>query len=533
MHLFVSYAHADRETITRLIEELRQAGHTVWYDEALYGGQDWWQGILQAIESSQVFLLVVSGVSLGSIYCQAEYRYALALGKPLLPVMLQLLPLPDDLRHIHYSDLTRREGLPRLLADLRRVESSVSPRLLPARRPPLPESPLEKLAKQVETLKQGSASQAYQDQLVSAISKLISREGAPQIRKKAFELLRELGQSPYISDYTSRDIQDILNPSLAHTYPTNLKSLVYHLLQSVKSSDPTEARQARHDLYRLLKHNPYLNETFEQDMYDVLVYELVSIIRQGNPAESHAAREELLSILPPTRLGATLEAELHAALIENFRQDTTWMRRIAAHPHFAEALRPQRRGVWLYGVVGLGVALLLLAALLGGRGLAASEPTRQAEESAPPPTHLAALAIQPENAQLLLTWQDPDWLLIRFTAPQATLDLYDLTFYIEVGNAWRYYRLNQFKQLRENDGFNLRAVPVESCILLGGVVNAAPAVFDGCSQTFFDGKGVPAVAYQPFWAAPLFSVRLNDAIGRDDLLSECPTTSTSCSVPLP
>lgn len=527
MHVFISYAHLDREFVVWLAAELRQAGYVVWFDEALYGGQDWWQGILEAIETCDIFLLVVSGASLASIYCQAEYRYGLGLGKPLLPVMMHLLPLPDDLRHIQYVDLTRRERLPRLLDDLARSGVDTRrrpPARLAARRPALPESPLEKLKKQVEALRLGSASQAYQDQTVSALGKFISREYDSLLRKAAFDLLRELQQSPYISDYTARDIRDLLAPSMAHTYPTNLKSLVYRLLQGVKSNDPNEARQARRDLYRLLHHNPLLNESFEHEIYEALVFELVLLIREGSPAEAHAAREELLSILPPTRLNAALETEIYEVLIAEprRRREVAWLRRVTAHPHFAGVVLPvgSRWRVWM-GVLAVVVAVILGAAVLLGKSVA-SEP----RASLPP------LAVAADGTRLSLTWQDPDWLLLRFVAPQAELDLYDLTFFVEVSNLPRYYRLNQFRQLRQNPDFDIRRVPAGSCIVLGGVPDSTPVQFDGCSQLFYDGKGVPAVAAQPFWAAAVFSVRWNDAILRDEVLGICSGSNGACEVVL-
>jgi hypothetical protein len=38
-HIFVSYAHTDRALVERLVQDLRERGHTVWIDfESIQGG---------------------------------------------------------------------------------------------------------------------------------------------------------------------------------------------------------------------------------------------------------------------------------------------------------------------------------------------------------------------------------------------------------------------------------------------------------------------------------------------------------------
>ena len=47
---------------------------------------EWWKEILRRIREADVFVYVASAASISSQACQRELKYALALGKPILPV---------------------------------------------------------------------------------------------------------------------------------------------------------------------------------------------------------------------------------------------------------------------------------------------------------------------------------------------------------------------------------------------------------------------------------------------------------------
>lgn len=107
MQLFISYARVDRQSVDHLYETLEKAGHIVWIDKEISGGDHWWQVILEAIEACDVFVFALSPQSSASIYCQAELRYAMTLNKPILPVMIDRASLPfEELRRTHYINAT-------------------------------------------------------------------------------------------------------------------------------------------------------------------------------------------------------------------------------------------------------------------------------------------------------------------------------------------------------------------------------------------------------------------------------------------
>jgi hypothetical protein len=58
-------------------------------------GDPWWDKILDQIRACTVFVFGLSDDSLHSKACMAEFRYAAALGKPIVPV--QVGPVEEQL----------------------------------------------------------------------------------------------------------------------------------------------------------------------------------------------------------------------------------------------------------------------------------------------------------------------------------------------------------------------------------------------------------------------------------------------------
>jgi hypothetical protein len=106
-HIFISYSRADRAFVDEFVPLLRKvyADTSTWFDEAIPGGHQWWQLILNEIAICDLFIYLLSNDSLASPYCQAEFREALRLQKPFLPVIVRSKTevgslIPDDLADI-------------------------------------------------------------------------------------------------------------------------------------------------------------------------------------------------------------------------------------------------------------------------------------------------------------------------------------------------------------------------------------------------------------------------------------------------
>ena len=71
--IFISYAHADSAFAEQLEADLRQRGFDTWLDRrSLTVGQRWRRKLQQAMDRTQIVLVVLSPEALASDYVQAE-----------------------------------------------------------------------------------------------------------------------------------------------------------------------------------------------------------------------------------------------------------------------------------------------------------------------------------------------------------------------------------------------------------------------------------------------------------------------------
>lgn len=95
MKIFISYAHADAEHLLPIQKALEI--HDIWFDQRLSVGQAWWEEIEQQIAQADCFIFLLSPQSLQSEYCQKELDQALRLNKPIAPVMIEQMDIPEKI----------------------------------------------------------------------------------------------------------------------------------------------------------------------------------------------------------------------------------------------------------------------------------------------------------------------------------------------------------------------------------------------------------------------------------------------------
>ena len=156
MKVFVSYSRADAAVAAAVGEDVRQMGHTIWYDREVAGGQSWWNAILGQIRECDLFIFVLTPHSLDSQACRNEYTYASALRKRVLPVLCQdgvkVNLLPPELSVIQFVDYRGQDkqaafALVKALQDV--PQATPLPDPLPTE-PPVPLSYLGDLRAQIE-----------------------------------------------------------------------------------------------------------------------------------------------------------------------------------------------------------------------------------------------------------------------------------------------------------------------------------------------------------------------------------------------
>ena len=139
-NFFLSYSRADKDRLAPLLRGLERLHHHVWMDEQLEGGQQWWDEVLSQIRAADAVIVALSPAVLDSTACLLEFRYARAVGKPVVPVMIDPVNpdlLPGELARVQLVDFTT--GNEQAAFDLMAALSG-----LPDAKPlptPLPEAP--------------------------------------------------------------------------------------------------------------------------------------------------------------------------------------------------------------------------------------------------------------------------------------------------------------------------------------------------------------------------------------------------------
>src|SRR4026208_2388297 len=111
--IFLSYASKSKNRVSLLAQALETAGHQIWFDNKLTGGQGWWDQILENIRQSDLFVFALTPEALESYPCQLEYTYAYQLGKSIVPVLVadgvSVYLLPAELSAIQFVDYRKED----------------------------------------------------------------------------------------------------------------------------------------------------------------------------------------------------------------------------------------------------------------------------------------------------------------------------------------------------------------------------------------------------------------------------------------
>jgi hypothetical protein len=107
--IFISYASKDRERVRALVETFRTFGWSVWWDRELKPGETWDDVIGKALGAARCVVVVWSEHSVKSDWVKIEAEHARQ-REALVPVYLEMVPLPAPLDRVHGADLTGWTG---------------------------------------------------------------------------------------------------------------------------------------------------------------------------------------------------------------------------------------------------------------------------------------------------------------------------------------------------------------------------------------------------------------------------------------
>ena len=134
-HVFVSYSHKDNDFAELLRTELQRVGYTMLASlESLKAGEDWREGIDDAIKSAFAVIVIISPKFDLSKYVTYEWALAYGFGVPIIPVLYKKLELPQKshprLESLQYEDFTSKTNRPwkRIIEKLKEIQAESSER---------------------------------------------------------------------------------------------------------------------------------------------------------------------------------------------------------------------------------------------------------------------------------------------------------------------------------------------------------------------------------------------------------------------
>jgi hypothetical protein len=126
-HIFISYARKDIYLVDQVVNKIGSAGYKYWIDRKdIQGGDLWREELVEAIENSYVFIIMLSQNSVSSNYVLQELNQAIEQNKFILPLKILEVSIPEEVKYLEerqYIDLVQdwEDGLEKLLIRLKQL----------------------------------------------------------------------------------------------------------------------------------------------------------------------------------------------------------------------------------------------------------------------------------------------------------------------------------------------------------------------------------------------------------------------------
>lgn len=222
MTVFISYARADQAAAEQLRADVQRCHRDAWVDQELTGGQAWWRTILDHVRRCDVFLVVLSPQWMRSKACDLELRYAVAIGRPVLPVMVARVdprltpPAVADAQIVSY--LERSPEATFALRDALDTLPAAPP--LPSPLPDEPAAPISYLHNVILKLNDPVLEPGDQRELWQQLRAALDEAGEdPGERPELLELARRFRRRPDLVPELRGEVDDALGPAPAPVTP--------------------------------------------------------------------------------------------------------------------------------------------------------------------------------------------------------------------------------------------------------------------------------------------------------------------------
>lgn len=214
MSIFLSHSQLDDVAVRGLVSDLEAFGKKVWLDKTdLVGGDSWWPEILKQIRTCDVFVFAVSANSLESDPCSAEFEYARALHRPILPVEIGDVPEAERRNYevfsgqlVDYRQPSNQTAIALVRALSEREGSAPD---LPDPLPPEPTTPYEYLLKFGPIIRgRADIPRETQETIVAQLSAALRRERSASVRASIISQLKTM-RGREEDDLTAKAARDI------------------------------------------------------------------------------------------------------------------------------------------------------------------------------------------------------------------------------------------------------------------------------------------------------------------------------------
>ena len=211
-NIFISYSRVDKAKVGSIASDVKVLGHDVWFDNDLTGGQNWWDQIIENIQKSDIFILVLSQAALDSYPCRNEYEYADSLDKIILPVLvtndISINLLPPALGKIQLIDYQKSDKNS-ALALLKALSGFTVFKKLPHPLPLIPLAPISNLGELLSIIEsQSNLSFRQQSDYLFTIKNYLSQSNV--VTKDASVLLEKFRNRFDIEDKIADELDRII-----------------------------------------------------------------------------------------------------------------------------------------------------------------------------------------------------------------------------------------------------------------------------------------------------------------------------------
>ena len=152
-YIYISYSRKNAEFTRRLVSDLETHGYTTWVDtDDLQAGDQWANQIEAAIQGAEVFLTLLSTATLNNRTVEREIAIAQQARKPIVPVMVEAVPITPALLNRQVVDATGEWGafIDHLVNAIDASTASLNVRRVqPPVPPPIPPVPMPAPASQL------------------------------------------------------------------------------------------------------------------------------------------------------------------------------------------------------------------------------------------------------------------------------------------------------------------------------------------------------------------------------------------------